>query len=496
MNSYRQASKNTVRRELLTHAVSALTERRNASACVRRSYVRDLKSHFLSRGFTDSAREAGLIDDSYICAWENLHDSCVGVKRPSDLRVCYLSGPEPMNDFEVLTGLGVLPQNIWAFESGSSEFKSGLEQCCGSDINQPKLVKMSIENFFDIVPMIFDIVYLDFCSSFVSRRHSLRCICSLFYHHRLSSPGVLVTNFSEIDESRRESFSQLMSRFNLFKQNVGKRIDFNDVDSCRRHASRALAQAQNNFEECYGNFIPSIIGNIASVSVPSQRFADSVAMGFLGVHTDEMMFDLDRLNCLEAEPLLRFFSCLDPSCAGNPFFFEGKIANTLLSELNPPGLSKRPFESLWMISLLKAERITASKEVEEAAKKFAESYRFLDRPDRVLYIDYCIRQLSYPSHYNFRASKSYSYISKTKRMFADAIVLDDCRYVYDFLPAALQGENALSNRSWVNVLRFAIDGLVKCRLAVDSDFFYRGSVVSKEIEEFAPGTLPVRKEIA
>ena len=46
----------------------------------------------------------------------------MGTKKPEDLVVCYLSGPEPNNDFQELINLGILPHNIWAFESDNQVY--------------------------------------------------------------------------------------------------------------------------------------------------------------------------------------------------------------------------------------------------------------------------------------------------------------------------------------------------------------------------------------
>ncbi|MCD6184208.1 MAG: hypothetical protein J7K84_00230 [Deltaproteobacteria bacterium] len=39
-------------------------------------------------------------------------------KKPENLKVAYLSGPNPENDLRVFCEAGILPENIWAFESG------------------------------------------------------------------------------------------------------------------------------------------------------------------------------------------------------------------------------------------------------------------------------------------------------------------------------------------------------------------------------------------
>ena len=66
---------------------------------------------------------------------------------------------------------------------------------------QPKLIKTSIERFFESSPKTFDIVYIDACASLISDKHALRCIASMFKYHRLNSPGVLISNFAYLDES-------------------------------------------------------------------------------------------------------------------------------------------------------------------------------------------------------------------------------------------------------------------------------------------------------
>ena len=45
-----------------------------------------------------------------------MHANNLGVKRPEELSVCYLSGPEPENDFAEFVSMGIKPQNMWAFE--------------------------------------------------------------------------------------------------------------------------------------------------------------------------------------------------------------------------------------------------------------------------------------------------------------------------------------------------------------------------------------------
>lgn len=497
MRSYTQDAKNRAREELLSRSVVTLTERRGASACVRRSYVRDLRRYLIDDEGSENAREASAVTSGHMCAWEELHDTCVGTKQPRDLRVCYLAGPEPMNDFKVLCDLGVLPQNIWAFEREGGEFSVGLEQCCGSGVNQPKLIKMNIENFFASVPMQFDIVYLDFCSSLISKRKSLRCVHSMFINHRLASPGVLITNFCEPDEERISEYTELMARYFLVKQNRGIELDFTDTDRCADVIERVEAKTRAEFSEVYSRFVTSLLCGMGSIVVPAQRFTDSAHLRFVSKQGSGLPSDFlsaEALNEMGPDPMLRFMSCIDGSLGRNNLTIEGGLAGTLKSQLDGDcGCSA--LKSLATVAALKSGRLELSDDVHGIADGFSISHRFLDKPERSLYIDFAIRQLSYPAHYCISASSSIRYRAKTKVMYADAILFDDCRYVYDWLPAAFQGSDALGDKGWLYSFRFALDGLVKQRAAEDTDFFYRASVVSEKIDGFKRSVLRERESI-
>ena len=497
MQTYMQDAKNRAREELLSRSVVALTERRGASACVRRSYVRDLRRYLIDDEGSENAREAAAVTSGHMCAWEDLHDTCVGTKQPRDLRVCYLAGPEPMNDFKVLCDLGVLPQNIWAFEREGGEFSAGLEQCCGSGVNQPKLIKMNVENFFASVPMQFDIVYLDFCSSLISKRMSLRCVHSMFINHRLASPGVLITNFCEPDEGRINEYTELMARYFLVKENRGTELEFADADGCADMVERSKAKTREAFSEVYSRFVTSLLCGMGSIIVPAQRFADSAHLRFVSKPESGLpsnFLSAEVLNEMGSDPMLRFMSCIDGSFGRNNLTIERSLAGTLKSQIDG-GCRCSALESLAVVAALKSGRLELSDGVRVIADGFSASHRFLDKPERSLYVDFAIRQLSYPAHYCLSASSSLRYRAKTKTMYADAILFDDCRYVYDWLPAAFQGSDALGDKGWLYSFRFALDGLVKQRVAEDTDFFYRASVVSEKVDDFKRSALRERESI-
>ena len=77
----------------------------------------------------------------------------------------------------------------------------------------------------------------------------------------------------------------------------------------------------------------------------------------------------------------------------------------------------------------------------------------------------------------------------------DIIPFDDCRYIYEWLPAFHQLSSAFSNPSWQYVFRFAVDGLVKSRFLYNNEFFFQGSVVSNSVNKFKPKEIFDRRSI-
>ena len=105
MVSYTQESKNRVRHSVIKTAIDHLTANRSSSCCVRRSYVRDLYDYFMDMDESHEQTEVKRMDLGYMREWEQMHSEKVGHKHPSELSVCYLSGPEPENDFKEFVSL-------------------------------------------------------------------------------------------------------------------------------------------------------------------------------------------------------------------------------------------------------------------------------------------------------------------------------------------------------------------------------------------------------
>lgn len=111
-------------------------------------------------------------------------------------------------------------------------------------------------------------------------------------------------------------------------------------------------------------------------------------------------------------------------------------------------------------------------------------YQFLDKPHSNLIFDAVINQLIYPMHFNPESNKRYLYKAKTREMFTDISVFDECRYIYEWLPALHQIKSAFENTSWQYVFRFSLDGLIKSRICYNNEFFSKGQLFLMKIQCF------------
>jgi len=204
--NYDQPEKKQARWLALCHAVESLTSYRQSSPVVTLDHFRRGMNYACD--CIEKANKAG-----YTCfpvpheqvkeklqTFEELHTSRVGKKQAGDLQVLFLCGPEPMNDLEVMLELGIRPENVWAVESDKEVFKKAVESLFVSGYGI-KIYRGSLQQFFEIVPQQFDIVYFDACGTLPSPKpRTLDVLRQLFERQRLTPLSVLITNFSQANQ--------------------------------------------------------------------------------------------------------------------------------------------------------------------------------------------------------------------------------------------------------------------------------------------------------
>ena len=340
--TYKQETKNMVRHTVIRKAVELLTTERAQACCVRRSYVRDLYDYFNDLAESHEQEEAKKIDISYIQEWETMHSYNLGIKRPEELSVCYLAGPEPENDFAEFVFMGIKPQNIWAFECERNTYLQALTSIDSTNFMQPKLIKTSIERFFESSPKTFDIVYIDACASLISDQHALKCIASMFKHHRLSSPGVLISNFAYLDETvsaEKQQYIDIISRYNFIRDNRNAYLlDHQGTVIFNDGYEEVKKSVEEDLEEAYGDFVSAMICNTASISIPSVRFCNSNYLRSLS-NTQPVPISLlqfQDVNTIKDNTLYKYLA-MNCFLKQNSSSFEGvSKVDKLISEISAP----------------------------------------------------------------------------------------------------------------------------------------------------------------
>ncbi len=187
--------------------------------------------------------------------------------------VCYLCGPEPNNDFQELINLGILPQNIWAFESDNQAYKKAIDNYDQGEYPQPRILKQNIETFFQHTPKKFDIIYVDACGSVPSTQHALRCISTICQYHRLNSLGVIITNFSMPDITKEDisDYYEIISQYLFFKKYPLVKIEVGERGIVNDDYKNFFDDVSKKFELYYGEFISAVLRDIPAIIIPLER---------------------------------------------------------------------------------------------------------------------------------------------------------------------------------------------------------------------------------
>lgn len=487
---YDQPEKRMIRHNIISHAVKSLTQERESSTCVSRDYVRKIYDSFVNtKDDSPNKKEAELVDKRYIVSWENLHDAYTSVKEVKDLTVCYLCGPEPNNDFHELTDLGILPQNIWAFESHNSTYNQALACYEHGEYPQPRIIKQNIDTFFKMTPKKFDIVYIDACGSVPSAQHALKTISTMCRYSRLNSPGVVITNFSSPDiENETEQvhdWVEVITNYLYFKKYPNDTFDIREGKIVSNKFGELEQEIKRHFKTYYGEFISTLLRDIPSVIIPVQRINENPYFQQFVVDHSMKYSNQEWLNMASGNSLARYFFF----CNEVQSYLKGTKTELLITEMGDLTGIVNGFKFVIGLRTGANEVKADIKEIHEYFESTPGLYQFLDKPHSNLIFDAIVNQLIYPLHFNPEKNARYAYKAKTREMYTDVSVYDECRYIYEWIPGIHQVKSAFNNVSWQHVFRFSIDGLIRTRINFNNEFFYQGSVVQHESGEFEKSQL-------
>lgn len=539
MSSYIEPVKKKARRTVIESAIAALTQRRTESTLARRSYVREVKEHIISGGNPFDVKEAKKLSDKTISRWEYFYDSIIQSKTPSNLKVAYLSGPNPENDLRVFCEAGVLPENIWAFESESTTYSEAVAAALDSEFPFIKLVNGGLDAFVEASPQRFDIIYLDFCGPLPNRNRKQKTLAALtrvLAQHSLNSPGVLITNFSLPTEAQDPTGRALLAKLVACYLYPKKFLE--SKDSASNFVEGPLAHGLDPLEwhlavtadldYYYGQFITRLLMDHASLISPYNRFPkhNSLFGKFFDIKDKTSLKQI--LNSLfhfsddeDADggdvivdsgqyPILWTLAALDKGINNKDknypqFVFEdeefARFADGFLSQLDIAGNKSDLLDSFILLSYLLSEgrgqEAFLSDRIRNLYEKhdFREFYQFCDLVLFHQTIESLFRQVATPYQVNVKETKRWSYQAKDTPMFMDMIVLDECRYLYDWMPTTDMFSEAFENLERQLAYRFALDGIAKHRRWYNPEYFFGTAVVDQFTDGFDAKTLALRAVI-
>src|SRR5258708_26662217 len=150
-------------------AVTLKKKKRKTATIADRGYLRRVWEKLNYDGSPADREINNKLTTNTITRWETFYDSIFFNKNPENLKVAYLCGPDPLNDLKVLSKAGVLPKNVWAFESDKQSYLTATQILLNSQYPFVKIVKTDIKNFVEFSNIKIDIIYLDFCGPIYNR---------------------------------------------------------------------------------------------------------------------------------------------------------------------------------------------------------------------------------------------------------------------------------------------------------------------------------------
>ena len=509
MHSYTQQVKNRVRRRVLRHAVNSLTTRRLSTCVVREHELRALVEYALKVlaqiGHKNLRREV----HSELDKWLEWQEARVQRRRPEELRIIYLCGPEPMNDLRPLLAYGINPHNVWAVESGNSEFRSAINQLANANI-PVKVHNGSLAQFFERVSETFDIAYIDATGPILGGKPlSLAPILEILRSSRLAELSILITNFAEVPKAplERRRYARLMTEFFRYRYNdVPSVLHRNGVDPAiaEHDPAHMLAVVTKNTDSVYSEFISRFVIDLARSWIPAARGMAAIEKQYIsdaqtstsvlhkafsvgkgGETFEEIIANMgDAVLQPSGYPLISFVRSTQQLQPPEPL--AQQLGNIKFSGKDALSLNK---QAALLDSILEGHWELASKELllALATKWFDGDNRFtcdLALPNLV--VNSLLGIYGRPSFCALRDSLRGKYKAKSTEMYTDLFVFDQCRYYFDWFPTVAQLPSRFQSVAFQVIARCILDRIWSSDMSPDAHPFRGSSVAGYYALDAAP----------
>ncbi|MGB8364826.1 MAG: hypothetical protein ACLQUZ_12765 [Rhizomicrobium sp.] len=123
-------------------------------------------------------------------------------------------------------------------------------------------------------------------------------------------------------------------------------------------------------------------------------------------------------------------------------------------------------------------------------------YQFCDLVLGHQLVELLFRQVAVPYHVNIETTRRWRYQAKETPMFMDMTILDECRYLYDWMPTTEMVSAGFSNTERQLAYRFALDAVSKHRRWYNSEYFFGTAVIDQHTDPFAAKILHPRSDLS
>lgn len=514
--TYKQEVKEKSRIEIWSNAVKKLTVDRDRQRILKPSYIRRLWDYAFDEVLSRHAPDEKIID-----AWVDFSNNSYEKKQPQQLKVAYFCGPEPENDLAIMVELGILVENVWAIESDRGAYQSAIRK---TKEHYPtlKVFNGSISDLLKITSFKFDIIYLDFTGFLFGRQSKpLQTINSVFENDSLNDLGILVIN-SCLPDKNDENIEFLASYFrsqpflesdilygNKKRKHFAEGIDAHGFIE-REHYDSAVAEGDldyvkgqpiyedaisENFEAAYSAFSSHYPAMVAGYIQPMWRVANNPALKrmLLKIDDQKIKYCIERMATIPDYDLSATCNEDDePEDALNLSggeVFESNQEFPIWNFMLRLKKSKSPVCKYWYeqfskkigsLSLLESVQIydllrnaknsyseilseTLSDSINKVASVLPDQYGgvFCDVPMPHLWVELAINHLGNAYHINTDQHWRAKYQAKTREMYLDMFVFDNCRSLYNWLPMVnLYGHDMASVERQI-IVRSCMDAITK-----------------------------------
>jgi len=440
--------------------------------------------------------------------WRSYASSEYGTRLPRDLKIAYLCGPNPRNDLDCLVNLGVRIQNVWAIEADRDTSTKALEEARRS-FPELKIVPFKAHAFFEMAPVKFDVVYLDFTAPLFSldKKH-FEALHSLFDCQALSDLSVVVVNSCFPDEGqgiaeflasfvaampsvpaaltedacdRDNSFDR---KFERYTDGAGPRADtpFEFCDQLAEAGIRDLYSAfSTGYPIAYAAAVQPFLRTLKQAALRHRIFAKGDVIAeelhrFNDIHTALSAMvgippreDRDRSGFRMLSPESAPLSWWLDLCQQQPEGLVGQRWCRMYEAKLPGNISRREAVEWGDLLRCAAEGYldTLSEKLFLAIQNVARALPdrdvalFADSPTLPLWIETAVNQLGEPHHANVERHRRYAYRARKREMCLDIFVFDRCRPFYNWLPLPELYGDDLQRIERQMVARLCLDAIAK-----------------------------------